>query len=75
MINLEQLPNKKLAVVIKVDGGKGLKNKMSCLNIREGKIIKKIMSQPFNGPVIIQVDNRQCALGRGMARKIMVEEK
>jgi Fe2+ transport system protein FeoA len=45
------------------------------MNIREGKTIKKVISQPFRGPTIIEIDNRQCAIGRGMTRKILVEEK
>ena len=75
MITLEQLPNGKEAVIVRVNAGHGLRNRMCCMNIREGKTIKKVMSQPFRGPIIILIDSRQCAVGRGMARKILVEEK
>ena len=75
MITLEQLQNGKEAVIVDVIGGHGLRNRLCCMNIRESKIIKKVISQPFRGPIIIEIDKRQCAIGRGMARKIMGEEK
>ncbi|MBU0614750.1 MAG: ferrous iron transport protein A [Nanoarchaeota archaeon] len=75
MKTLEQLENGKEAVIVEVDSGCGLKNKLCCLNIREGKIIKKVLSHPFRGPIVIMIDNRQCAIGRGMARSILVEER
>ena len=75
MMTLEQLPNGKEAVITQVNPGHGLRRRMCSMNIREGKTIKKIISQPFWGPIIILIDNRQCAVGRGMARKIWVEEK
>jgi len=75
MITLEQLPKGKEAVIVKVCAGCGLERRLCCMNIRSGKIIKKVASQLLRGPVIIEIDSRQCAIGRGMARKIMVEPK
>ncbi len=75
MTTLEELANGKTALIVSVDAGCGLRNKLCCMNIRQGKPIKKILSQPLRGPIIIEIDNRQCAIGRGMARKILVEEK
>ena len=75
MITLEQLQNGKEAIIVEVIGGHGLRNRLCCMNIREGKIIKKIISQPLRGPIVIEIDNRQCAIGRGMARKILVEKE
>ena len=75
MITLEQLKNGKKAVIVEVFGGHGLRNRLCCMNLRGGKIVKKVISQPLHGPIIIELDNRQCAIGRGMARKILVEEK
>ena len=75
MKTLDQLENGKKAKILEVKGGRGLVNKLSCVNIREGKTIKKIISQPLRGPVIVLVGSRQCAIGRGMAKRILVEEK
>ena len=75
MITLEKLQNGKSALIVSVDAGCGLRDKLCCINIREGKAIKKVVSQPLHGPIIIEIDKRQCAIGRGMAKKIFVEEK
>jgi ferrous iron transport protein A len=75
MISLELLPNGEESVILEIVSGFGLKKRICCMNIREGKIIKKISSQPFRGPIIINIDGRQCAIGREMAKKIMVKEK
>lgn len=74
MTTLEDLQNGKEAKVIGIQKGFGFSEKMCSMNIRTGKTIKKITSQPFKGPVIVKIDDRQCAIGRGMARKVMVEE-
>ena len=75
MITLEQLTNGESAIIVRVDAGCGLRERLCCINIREGKYIKKIASQPLHGPIIIEIDKRQCAIGRGMAKKIFVDER
>jgi ferrous iron transport protein A len=75
MITLDKLPNGKSARIMAVYAGRGLNSKLSCMNIRKGKSIKKISSQPLKGPIIIEIDNRQCAIGRGIAMKILVKEQ
>ncbi len=46
----------------------GLEN----LGVRIGKEIKVISKQPY-GPITIEIDQHQIAIGRGMANKIYVE--
>jgi len=75
MITLEQLPNGKSALIVSFETGCGLRERLCCINIREGIIVRKVNSQPLRGPVIIEINKRQCAIGRGMAKKIFVEEK
>lgn len=74
-MNLQELKNKEEAYVVELVGGKALHEKMACMNIREGKRITKLLSQPFSGPIIIDVDNRQYAIGRNIASKIIVNPK
>lgn len=74
MITLEKLQNGKEAIIKKIDGGFCLKERMCHINVREGKTITKVVSQPFSGPIIIKIGNRQCAIGRGIASKIKVKE-
>ena len=73
--NVEEMMCGKEAVIIGICAGFGLQRRLCSLNLREGKIIKKITQHPFRGPIIIEIDGRQCAIGRGMAKKILVKEK
>ena len=48
-------------------------NRLSALGIRPGKRITKVGAMFMRGPVTVQVDRTQVAVGFGMARRIMVE--
>ena len=61
------------SVVVQIQGGHGLVNRLNSLGIRPGKRITKTSSMIMRGPVTIQVDRAQVAIGFGMARRIIVE--
>jgi len=63
----------KSGVVVQIQGGHGLVNRLNSLGIRPGKRITKTSSMIMRGPVTIQVDRAQVAIGFGMAKKIIVE--
>lgn len=69
---MEELKDREEAVIIAVNGGAMFLRRMSSLNLREGKTVRKITSQPLRGPVIVEIDGRRYAIGKGMARKIVV---
>jgi len=60
-------------VVVQIQGGHGLVNRLNSLGIRPGKRITKTSSMIMRGPVTIQVDRAQVAIGFGMARRIIIE--
>ncbi len=60
-------------VISRIQGGSNLVLKLNQLGLREGKQIKKISSVFNRGPVTINVDNYQVAVGYGKAVRIMVE--
>jgi len=60
-------------VVVQIQGGHGLVNRLNSLGIRPGKRLTKISSMIMRGPVTIQVDRAQVAIGFGMANRIIVE--
>ena len=72
--SLIEVPEGKTVVVKKIEGGHGFVRKLNSMGIREGKTIRLITLEPFRGPLVIQVGQSTLALGRGMARKIWVEE-
>lgn len=60
-------------IVLQIQGGHGLINRLSALGIRPGQRITKVGSTFMRGPVTIKVGNAQVAIGFGMANKIIVE--
>ncbi len=54
-------------------GGHGLVNRLSALGIMPGKRITKISSTLMRGPVTVEVDRVQLAIGFGMASRIVVQ--
>jgi len=60
-------------MVIQVSGGHGLVRRLEALGIRPGKRITKVSSMFMRGPVTLQIDRSQVAIGHGMAGRILVE--
>jgi len=73
MINLASLSSGQSAKVIDIEDGRGLRQKLQNLGIREGVVVKKVRGIFTHGPIIVKVGSTQIALGRGMASKVMVE--
>ena len=59
--------------LVEVLGGHGMERRLSALGLRLSKQVRKISSMLMRGPVTIQVDRAQVAIGFGMARRIIVE--
>ena len=66
---LNQLKPGDLAKITAIEGGRGLRQKLSLRGISEGSFLRVISNQ---GPVTIEVDRNTICVGRGMARKIRV---
>ena len=72
-ISLAQMQSEQHGTVVQIKGGHGMINRLSALGIRPGRRITKVGSMLMRGPVTIQVDRAQVAIGFGMARRITVE--
>lgn len=59
--------------IIEIAGGYSLMRRLEAMGIRPGKKITKVSSMLMRGPVTLQVDSVQVAIGFGMARRILVE--
>lgn len=60
------------AKVIKLDGGHGFQRQLRTRGIREGKSISLVTKQP-SGPLVVRIGSIQITIGRGMARRVIVE--
>ena len=59
--------------IAQIDGGHGMVGRLAALGIRPGRRIIKLSSGFMRGPVTIEVDRAQMAIGFGMAKRIRVE--
>ncbi len=72
-ITVRQMRAGQSGKVVQVLGGPGLGNRLNSLGIRPGKRITKVSSVFMRGPVTIQIDRAQVAIGYGMSNRIVVE--
>ncbi|HMK54270.1 MAG TPA: FeoA family protein [Methanobacteriaceae archaeon] len=73
MITINQLENGEAGIINEIIGGHGFIKRLESLNLRKGKQVLKISSAPFKGPVVLEVEGCQIALGVGIASKILVK--
>ena len=72
--DLASIPAGSAAVVVRCGGGRGMARRLSALGLRPGKRVVKLSSQFMAGPITVLIDGRQVAMGRGIARRVMVRE-
>jgi len=72
-IPLTQLREGQKARITRLEGGHGFQRNVRTRGIREGKVVEVVTRHPIGGPIVIEIDGRETAIGRGMARRIFVE--
>ena len=59
--------------VIDFEGGKNLRSKLRQYGIHPGDCLRLLRKAPLGGPLLVACNEREIALGRGVADKIIVE--
>jgi ferrous iron transport protein A len=59
-------------MIVAVQGGRGLQARLRNLGLAEGQALRKLSALAWGGPVVVEVKRTQIAIGRGMARRILV---
>jgi ferrous iron transport protein A len=59
-------------MIVAVEGGWGFRQRLARLGLSEGQVIRKLSEVALGGPVVVLVERAQVAIGRGMARRIVV---
>jgi len=72
-MTLDQLSLGERARVIAVHGGRRLQINLAQMGIHSGDTVVVAGSGAFRGPFLIEIHGIQLALGRGVARRILVE--
>lgn len=70
---LNDLKPGEIGKIYEIDGGHGMINRLNALGIKAGKKITKLGSGFMRGPVTVEIDRTQVAIGFGMAKRILVE--
>lgn len=71
-MSLTRMQSGQEGIIVRIEGGIGLANRLAALGIRLDKRVTKISSALMRGPVTIKVDRTQVAIGFGMANRIIV---
>ncbi len=62
-------------IVVDVGGGRRMVERLAVLGIRPGKRVTKVSSMLLGGPVTVEVDRAQVAIGFRVASRIRVDVK
>ena len=73
LMSLSHMRPGQSGLIVEIKGGFGLINRLNALGILPGKRVTKISAMIARGPVTIEVDRVQIAIGFGMAKRIIVE--
>lgn len=73
LIELSKAPCNSLLEIKSLRGAHGWQNRLESVGIVKGRKVRKIVCQPFGGPVVIDIDGSRISLGRGIAANIDVE--
>jgi len=60
-------------LIAEVKGGRRLGERLAALGVRPGRKITKVSSMLLGGPVTVEVDRSQIAIGHHMAARILVD--
>jgi ferrous iron transport protein A len=60
------------AEVVALEGGDRFQSRLRALGLVEGQKVRNLSRIGWGGPVVLLVNRAQIAIGRGMARKIVV---
>ena len=71
VITLLNVPNGKRARLVSV--GERLRSKLMQYGLHVGDFVRVLRSAPLGGPLLVEVNGREIALGRTVAENIFVE--
>lgn len=62
------------AKIVALGHGAGRQRHFRTMGLMEGKIVEIVATQPARGPVVLNIEGTQIAIGRGMARRILIQK-
>ena len=71
--NLEQAQLRLPVRISGIDGGHEVRARLATMGLLPGAVLSVLNRGPLGGPLLIEIDGTRIALGRGVARKVLVE--
>ena len=72
-MKLLEVTKGKTVRILDYSGGKGVAQKLRQLGLTPGREVKVLRFAPLGGPIMVDVEGRSVALGRGIAARVQVE--
>ena len=72
LTTLAAMPSRHVGTVVDIQGGRAMRTRLESLGVRPGKRIVKLSNMLMHGPVMVEVDRAQVAVGFGMARRVFI---
>ena len=72
-MTLDQIKSNQTVQIDHIQGGWGIRQRLNQMGIFEGGHIKVKRHSRFGGPLVIEYNNSEVAIGRGMAAHILVK--
>ncbi|MEJ2629035.1 MAG: FeoA family protein, partial [bacterium] len=74
-VTLDQIKINQSVIVQRINGGYGVRNRLNTMGIHKGDNLTVKRSGIMRGPILVNIHGMDVALGRGMARKIVVSKE
>ncbi len=74
-LTLDSVPKGKEVKIVEIRGGWGIRQRLNQLGINIGDRVFVKRSGIMGGPILVHVHGTEVALGRGMAKKVIVSNK
>ena len=59
--------------VADIRGGHNVRSRLATVGLRPGVTLEVVVRGPLGGPVVVEIDGARLAIGRGVARQVLVE--
>ena len=73
-MTLNQIKKDKEVTVVEIEGGWRIRQRLNQMGIHPNDRILVKRSGLMGGPILIQIHGTEVAIGRGMARKVVIKE-
>jgi ferrous iron transport protein A len=72
-MTLIQAKTGEIVRIVRFNGGMRLEHRLRQLGLVPGDSARVLRHAPLGGPILVEVEGRSIALGRGVAAKVIVE--